>query len=457
MSITPFEYTTGTSTIRDVGTLSYNGCVFSPLFTSKISGKAIKDEAKRTTKLMEYKLFVSGYVTAPTNGENITLSIENMRILLSECGGELTYSGRGFNFLPTDIDLALGPVPEIIEFQPLGGGNSAKVEWEVTFRTFEGQKGNHFPRGTGAAAGQPLLQFNYETTLTYNEDYYSSISIKGTMEIPLYRVANNRVMNTSVDDVRDELDARIFDGIDLRKFYVIHRVFNISRDKRTMTFDVLIDEKPYMDMPENCVVARGSYNVRPAKSGPGLVMWLCTLRATYTIPPSRPRRLAWENFLLLLRLRMSYSLLAPNIQNNNQNGQNPNNPQIPNNNGGNIIGGIAENIVGFGVFALARAGARNLQQRFANQPDAPGSWLIDFSFDEGLYKDSKTVTFSATWRMVTTLSHILLSSGIWSKLPERNQQGENLWAISMRNISGSSTWIKNQLNPTQDIIIDFGY
>lgn len=486
---TPFTFTTGSTALPDVGTLAYNGCTFSSLFTTNVSGKVIKDEAHRTTKLMEYKLSAEGVVTLNNVGNlgpatGIELSISAMRLALTQQGGILIYEGRGFSFNGND-ELAWGPVPELIEFQPLGGGLSAKVKWEVTFRLPDSKAGDFRYSGLGRAGNTRLLQFNYETSLTYNEDYCSSMTIKGTMEIPLNRLVQggklhgngpSRKITTTVDDVRTELDRRIFSGIDLSRFYVTHREYNVSRDKRTMQFSVTVEEKPYMDLPPYCTMARGSYNVRPAKSGPGLALWLCTLRATYTVARPAARRWAWDNFLLLLQLRMSQARLAETTKIElNQAAQNPRQPspqqRAVNDNlllrlGRQFgIGGSGPNLVQ-GFFQDAQTVVNG--NRRNNRPRI-GAWLIDFSFDEGLYKDSKTTTFSATWRLVTTLSHILLASGIWKKVPETGtvdpriardtgfNVGNNLWAASMAEFSGATTWAPNYLDPSKDIIIDFGY
>ena len=85
------------------------------------------------------------------------------------------------------------------------------------------------------------------------------------------------------------------------------------------------------------------------------------------------------------------------------------------------------------------------------------AWLIDFSFDEGLYLDSKTISFSATWRATVSFAHILLGSGLWKKVLEgARTPKENLWAISMKDIMGAKSWLPNELDPSLDIIVDFG-
>lgn len=467
------SFTTGPTLLPDVGELSYNGCRFSPLFASKLSGTYVKDAAARTTRYMEYSLVVDGYVTLADGGGpfyrlgdasvtqtpgSISPTMAKLRDLLKEHGGAFTYTGRGFDlsvnaagqaqFGNAARDVAWGPVPELLEFQPLGGGLSAKVVWTVTVRVVEYP--NRRPstiKKINTEGGGTLLQFNCETEVSYNEDYFSSLSIRGTMEIPLTREkVGARTLTSTVDDFRIELDARIFAGIDLSRFRVTRRSYNVSRDKRTMEFDVGVEEKPYMDMPPGCTIARGSFGVRPMKQGAGLVNWVCTLRATYIVAMGNPRRLAWHAFLAMIRLRMNQARngFIPGLVDNN--GQNPqsgtkNAAQMPMN---TIQAGSA--------YEVGKAILK--QQGGTTRPD--NIFPIDFSFDEGLYLDSKTVSFSYTWTLKTVIDKILQASGLWTKLPETSNNGKNLWATTMQNISGSSSWLPNKLDPKMDLVVDFG-
>jgi hypothetical protein len=98
-----FNYTTGPSPLPDLiddsAQLSYNGCRFSPLFTSKVSGKVVQDEARRTTKYMEYIVEADGYVTLPAGATNIAPTMANLCRLLTAQGGTLVYLGRGMDLV----------------------------------------------------------------------------------------------------------------------------------------------------------------------------------------------------------------------------------------------------------------------------------------------------------------------------------------------------------------------
>ena len=462
-----FTFTTGDASLPDVGQLNYNGCSFSPLYSTEINGVAVKDEAMRTVKYMEYRLKADGYVTLVGQQASTNINMKNLYSLLTQQGGQLIYKGRGNDFSintggrNSSFDVAWGPVPEIVDFQPLGNGNSAKVVWEVTFRIPEQDRATFGPDipslgkpdagGKGVKVGRrgDILQFNYESSVSYGEDGFSELTVAGTLEIPMTRQPNQatRTVSKTADDFRNDIETRVMSGIDLDRFRIVRREFSLSRDKRTLTFNVQAEEKPYMDLPPDCTVARGNYTVRPAKAGMGLVLWLCTLRASYTVAGSaitrdrRPRRLAWIHFLMLLRLRMGQAT--------------PDNTNLP-----DLIGDDQSEE------RKAKAVDQVLQGKGPDAKDivktrvpidkSRRAFLIDFSVDEGLYLDSKTVTFSATWRLMTTFDHILLASGVWRKMPEYDDQKRNLWATSIDTVMGANSWLMNRADPNLDVIVDFG-
>src|SRR5690348_6338704 len=89
----PIQYATGPSVLEDVGSLSYNGCLFSPLFETKVSGNLVQDDAKRTIKITEYTLSADGYVTLPDGATDINANMNTLRSRLEQQGGALIYRG----------------------------------------------------------------------------------------------------------------------------------------------------------------------------------------------------------------------------------------------------------------------------------------------------------------------------------------------------------------------------
>lgn len=467
------HFTTGSSALPDIGELYYNGCIFSPFFISTLTGTFVKDEAKRTVKYTEIVLTVDGYVTLKDFGpgleNDINPTMQTLHRLLIAQGGELIYEGRGWDIyvdgggagggvlppnavinpspgaiLGTSVgpnaDLAWGPVPEVLEFQPLGGGLSAKVKWRVTIHVYPSKAGKKT---------NPLLQFNFETSVSYGEDCFSTLSMRGMLEIPMSRPAQGtRTLTQTADGYRSVLEARFLKGIDLSRFRITRREFATSRDKRTLTWDFALEEKPYMDLPPNCPVARGTFTVRPVKLGPALASWLCTLRATYTTHPDVPRRQAHLLFMALLRLRMSESSkgVIPPLPAKEP----PPAPNIPAKVGNFLLNSLKNTTLGRTFFPVTGADAG------AEVEKVGVPILLDFNLSEGLYLDSKTITFSATWRLNTDFSRILMASGTWAKLNERTANGGNLWATSMADVLGTQGYLRNRLDPSLDVIVDFG-
>jgi hypothetical protein len=447
MATKEFNFTTGPATLLDVGILTYNGCTFSPLFETSISGNVVRDNAQRTTKLIEYTLTVDGYVTCTGLELNASIlgAMNSLRQLLTAQAGALTYQGRGFDLVINQgaggiQDAVWGPVPELLEFQPLGAGNSAKVRWTCKVRIPEIKAVIVFTISSPGGKQQiqvPILQFNYDTVVSYGEDSYSSLAIKGTLEIPLTRPSQtNRKLTYTVDNLRSVIES-VTSAIDLTRFRVTRREFLVSRDKRTMEWSFAAEELPYMNLPPDCTIARGTYSVRPSTLGLGMANWLCSLRSTYTVNKNESRRVAWFAFLALLRERMRYCVL-----------------------GGQPQGAASVSPWPAPQYGPSSTFWKNFLQKQNNalpKSIATQAWLTDFSFDEGLYLDSKTTSFSATWRLVSRFDLILRASGLWAKLPEKDTQKNNLWKASMRNVMGTTTpWLTNRLDPSLDVIIDFG-
>lgn len=471
---------TGSTILPDFGVLAYNGVTFSSLYSSEISGGVVQDEARRTTKYMEWTLQVDGRVTLNPGEVSTDATWANIRKKLSVHGAPLTYMGQGFggmvvNFPGNPVwDVAFGPVPKVIFFQPLGQGRSAMIRWQVTCHlpevvaqnilTGTPNPGSNNPIGNAAILLRPVLQYNYEATISYDDDDYSSVSIRGTLEIPMTRAGvDNRNLPTIVDRYRDSwMDMQI----DLQRFRVVRRNFNYSRDKRTADFEFVYEELPPMGMPPGASNARGTMSVRPARYG-GFggaqvaaltgVAWSVSLRATYTIRPDWPPRVAAAAFYSLMWFRMWSSTLGERpamIDPNNQQ-QQAVAPLLD-----TLLKGFEQGVVagGFGrgatpyydrLFAAIRA-------RGPIQKSSKSACIIitDFGYDEGLYLDSKTITFEASWWLLTTFRSLLVATGTWKWMP--GSSGGTAWAQSMEDISGWRSWLQNRMDPSADVIVDFG-
>jgi hypothetical protein len=472
------ESGTGFSLLPDVGTLSYNGVRWNSLYKSTVTGTPVADEAKRTTKLMDYSLEVQGTVTLAGNNLTTDNTWKNLRKQLTVHGAPLLYSGNGFGSLNVNVpggavqDVVWGPVPELLGFKPLGAGLGAEVHWRVTVRipemtppggststlsTVPGA-GLVAALGPGANNSGPVLQYNYECGLTFDEDGYAGLRIRGTLEVPLSRLPNQaRQVQRTVDDYRQRwLNIQV----DLNNYKVTRRTFNYSRDKRTCEWEFAAEELAPMGLPPGATKARGRMSVRGhpiAKSAGGLgvfsgIAWTVSLTATYTVHKKFPRRTAAWAFYALLWYRMHASDGFPVPSTDNAD----NAPQQP----ARKVPFFPTVFLPGAPLLLTVAGLVELYQKafnqVKNQPAAKkrAVLLTDFGFDEGLYEDSKTMTFNASWVLLTPFANILEATGVWRWLP--NSVGGPLWAASIQDVSGWRSQLAGRLDPRADVIVDFG-
>jgi len=476
MAVNPIQYDTGSVVLPDLGTLEYNGVIFSSLYHTRMSCKDVKDNANRTTKYVEYQLEAVGVVTLDDVNDTTDNLMVNIRQRLSAQGGPLTYIGRGFGDITVNTggskvkDVAWGPTPEVLEFTPLGGGRGANVVWRVTMRLFEFQSMSPTPgfslpvknRVKGQKDG-PLLQFNFDISVVYLEDHYTQLRLSGTTEIPMTRTAVNSTSTPdSVYNYQQSLMQAIIGSIDQTRFYITRRSFPISRDRRTMEWEVVADEIPPMGDPPGASSARGRFTVRPVKMKKNaristIQQWMCSLSITYNIRKDQDRRLAWLAFSYMVWYRMQWSRFSnlPAKKDYTVAGFNENDKPNP-----TIQGLPSVNFNPSKFYADPISFYRDLFSTAKNQPavgaitDKAQAWLVDFGMDEGMHRDSKTVTFEATWILFTTLSNILVSSGIWRV--DGRSLGGNVYRLSMEDVTGWRSWIFNAFKYKDDIIVDLG-
>ncbi len=416
---------TGDAPLQDTGRLSYNGVVFSALFRSEISGEIKQDQAGRTVMYCEYTLSAEGIVSA-ADGVPLETNFVQLRQLLEQDGGELSYGGRGFGELVINVvaggpaaaavafstggtnvrDVAWGPKPEVLFFQPLGNGLSAMVRWRCKFTIPEQ------PRG-----GDGVLQFSYSCGISFDEDFYSLINFKGVFEVPLTRAnVGSRVIPTAVADTFRATWLNL--KLDATKYRVKNRSFDESADRRRIDWSYSFEELPPQNLPPGAPRARGTFDVQPIKQSNQTfvllgIMWSCSLKVSYTIRKDLPRRQAMWLFLQLLQFRMNASQL-----------------------------GTHPAFTGFET-----AGTTVHQSRQAQ------AMLSNFSFHEGLHLDSKIFTCDAQWALFTTFRSMLDATGVW-RWPAT--QRADIAAASLQDVAGWKSWLANSFNTAADIIVDFG-
>ncbi len=405
---------TGDALLQDSGELSYNSVVFSVLYKSEISGEIKQDQAGRTVEVCEYTLSAEGIVSMAQNTA-LEVNFIQLRKLLEQQGGQLTYKNRGFGNLVVNQndgaglrDFAWGPKPEVLFFQPLGNGLTAMVRWRCKFTISEQTKG-----------GDGVLQFSYSCGVSFDEDFYSLINFKGVFEVPLTRAnVGSRVIPTAVADTFRATWLNL--KLDATKYRVKNRSFDESADRRRIDWSYSFEELPPQNLPPGAPRARGTFDVQPIKQGGQAfvllgIMWSCSLKVSYTIRKDLPRRQAMWLFLQLLQFRMNAS----------RNGTFP---------------GFAEPLPGIGEIP------------FFQGPRAQ-AMLSNFSFHEGLHLDSRIFSCDAQWVLFCTFRSLLDATGVW-RWP--NTQSASIAASSLTDVAGWKSWLQNNFNTAADVIVDFG-
>lgn len=440
----------------------------------------MRDDAGRITKYVELRLEVEGAVTRAEGSPDTAATWDALLRALSQQGGALTYTGRGYQTLKVNQaggvrDVAFGPKPEVLDFVPLGGGKGALLTWACTLCLPELPGGSTLVAGLPPAAKvPPVLQMGYDCTVTYGEDGYAGIKAAGILEIPLTRTpAEARKLATTVDDYRASwLDLQF----DLTNFKVVHREFVYSKDRRTINWSYELRELAPMTLPPWCTAASGSMKLRPLKAGKALApvfkdyRWQVTLSATYTVRRDCPRRTSAEAFYALLWYRMQCADFSnwgtpggkePDMDDTTAAAQQP-----PVNVSGPLVWAFVEQFLPTGTGAIASFAAFWAQlfaAGKAKQGKNPRAILMSFEFDEGLYDDSRRMSYSATWTAILPLTAILKGTGIWNQAIADPAGG--VWSATMKKVGkdttatgimGQRSWLLNSPNPAADVVVDFG-
>jgi hypothetical protein len=463
MPLTPVNSGTGPAIFPDQGELSYNDITFSTLYTSALSSDILPDNAKRITKAVEWTLKVHGLVTLPENAETTDAVFLKLRQQLSVHGAALIYFGKGFGNLIVNgdaiqRDIAWGPIPKVISFKPLGGAGAAEIEWQVTTTITElpnavSQQATGNGRGPGGV-NNPVVQYNYQARVGYDDEGYSNLSLRGTLEIPMtISISGGRRPPDDVDLYRQQWMNIQFD---LTKFTVTRRSFEISRDRRTIEWEFVVEELSDMGLPPGAMKARGTMSVRPMKSGNNSllvgVQWACSLRATYTISKTFNKRCAMHAFynLLCFRMRSSVNGAIPIIADPVPAAPVP--PPVP------PAAPAVPTDVGSVQWWL-RMDRAQLQSFRRISPVAERqlfrqAFLMDMNFDEGIYMDAKTFSVEATWMIIIQFTSLLQATGVWRW--QRGTSGDLEWATSIRNVMGAASWLENKSNIGSQVIVDLG-
>jgi hypothetical protein len=272
--------------------LSYNGVVWTSLYTTKVSSHPVQDDAGRTTVAVEHTLEVSGYIAGGTDS-----TLTDLRKLLSAQGGELRYNDHGFGTLHVNgnsnvRDARWGPKTEVVDFRPLGGnGQAAQVTWRCVVV---------IPECDGALYQKGIMALNYDVRYSIDGDGYTSVAIAGYLEIPATRLAaDSRVVPDVADRYRERLEGRTVP----LGFKREQQQYNLSADRRRLDFS-WVDRQQPMPLPRRVTKISMTQTVRSQGLAQGK-LWTVTFAAAITMAAGVSQAEALGVFLGIVNSRIT--------------------------------------------------------------------------------------------------------------------------------------------------------
>jgi len=300
--------------IDSVGNVSYNGIVFPSAFHVRIQARPVYQQGDVARKYVNYTLTLDTVLTytdpplsaAVTANQDMGPNSAYYRKLLTEPRKSLTFGGQGFGdfvinqaanqvAIPvgyrTVNDVAFGPKPRLLVWEPVGSNRAAHVTWVCEFAIPECISDS--ARSSGA-----LLECTYETSFNVNQEGLLTRTIKATLEL----AAN----------------ARGFQFTDTVDFYVkrfipstvpgFHRETHrhVSRDHRVLNI-TYTDTEIASDnaFPQGMVSMDVSHTVSSTFENEGFLRWMNTMSGTFRWGRGFTGALAWSQFADIVRQRTS--------------------------------------------------------------------------------------------------------------------------------------------------------
>jgi hypothetical protein len=396
---------------------SYNGITLNitSYHNSKCTARPVPDEAKRVTKGVEYTYEFQAYVVAASD---ITGTTDNqmatLRKRLTQPGQPLIISGLGYGPLNVNSslspvrDMAWGPIPEILDWQPRGWQSAADITWRVT---------TLIPECDSALYRNGIAALCYDVDWDIDVDGYTSRTIKGYLEIPLTRSVLTNPANPAVaalvtaNPVQDSADAYRTNGKVLWPTTPTSFQrqgggnWHLSMDRRRLDFTFVDKEMPAA-LPDNTTTAEVDHTYRNTIRF-GEQVWEGSIGGTLILAKNKPKGEAWARIKLIVNSRLKS---LSQIKNKNAQGG-PKNPGE-----GNYI---------------------------------PAGW----EFGESVF--GRTSHFRFTYMIFgKTLAQVLQLGRMWQPIDGTSFQS---WKASLENANGPNKprgFAGLAYNPKDDLLID---
>jgi hypothetical protein len=252
--------------LTDIGTVEYNGFRFDGASSVTISGEPVYDDAGRTVVYHRYRIRVQSTVA---DGEATDNQMIDVRSRLTKAGEALRVTGKGFGTLEVNSgnncnDVAFGPKPRVIDWQPIGSLRACEVVWECE---------TCIAYCYTPVQAEGIIAFNYRVDYTLDYRGVTTRTISGYLEIAMSR------QGAQIPDTADQYRALIAPVIPDR-FQRTNQTFNLSLDKRRLDYSITDTEVySWQALPPGVVRASGRHSVNWSRRGGGA----CRLRNRLTL------------------------------------------------------------------------------------------------------------------------------------------------------------------------------
>jgi hypothetical protein len=204
------------------------------------------------------------------------------------------------------VDVNFGPKPTLYTMTPIGGRNSARVEWEVKFWTRECLGLGEIAGSNRPGALGDILSFLYSIEYSLDEMFLSTRSIKGKVKIAANQGNNTIGYPENVDSIRDTILLR-FTSPDW--FKRTKQNFKLNENRSELSFEIEDTEVESEEaLPAGAIDIQVEHNLQ--SNDLSFVKWDNELSGEISLAPNVPyiRVLAIMQEIIRARVRDYYTI-----------------------------------------------------------------------------------------------------------------------------------------------------
>ena len=286
--------------------VTYNGVsiVDQGSLHTRVNAKWVLDDARRTVKYTEYEIYIKGYVTLSGLAEDSSSTDAYLGVLrgnLAEIGRGLVFTGKGYgNIIVNESqdnlsegqvsveDANWGPIPQVLQWVPIGDDITAAVEFRVTCHIPTCEE--RTPQYTKA-----IMAFGWAVSYMNDKDGYTQVTVNGYIEIPMSRALNSSVAPDTIDNYRKQCFPLPILGFQRDKFD-----WRPEPNRRRATFTVTdtMLPKPLPPNVTTCDLEETLFNEAP------LPVAMLTLSGTIRVAAGQSPGLAYSTFQAVVAQRL---------------------------------------------------------------------------------------------------------------------------------------------------------